>query len=298
VTLRVLMFGATGQVAREVRRRAGPELQVRALDRSAADLADPNACAALVADADVDVVINAAAYTAVDRAEDEIALAEQVNGVAPGAMAQAAAARNLPFLHVSTDYVFAGDADRPWCEDDPTGPINAYGRSKRTGEIAVAAAGGPHAVLRTAWVFSAHGANFLRTMLRLAAARDALSVVDDQIGDPTPAAAIADALITVAHAFNEGRGVSGVFHFSGGPGVSWRLFAEEIFRQASARGMIARVPKVTPIPSAAWPTPAARPRNSRLNCGRIASSYGIDKPDWRNAVDAVLADLAGAGPEA
>ena len=178
-----------------------------ALGRAEADLADPESCARAVAAAETDIVVNAAAYTAVDRAEQEEAVATTVNGEAPGAIARAAAGRGLPFLHVSTDYVFDGSGDGPWTEDDPPAPLGAYGRSKLAGERAVAAAGGAHAILRTSWVHAGHGANFVRTMLRAGASRPRLTVVDDQRGGPTPASAVAATLVALAHAFANGRGV-------------------------------------------------------------------------------------------
>jgi dTDP-4-dehydrorhamnose reductase len=289
--MRVLVFGETGQVARELAARAAARgIALETLGRAAADLADPAACAAAVARAQADVAINAAAYTAVDRAETEPDLAAAVNAAAPGAMARAAAARGLPFLHVSTDYVFDGAPGRPWREDDPTGPLGVYGATKLAGEAAVAAAGGPHAVLRTAWVFSAHGANFVKTMLRLAETRDALRVVDDQIGGPTPAAAIADALLDMAGAFAAGRGVPGVFHFAGAPATSWAAFAAAIFVASAARG--GRAPAVEPIPSSDYPTPARRPLNSVLDCAKIRAAYGIAQPDWRAGLETVLGEIA------
>lgn len=284
MTLKILVFGRTGQVAAELQALAGPDLVVEALGRDRADLADPAACAAQVAATDAGAVINAAAYTAVDRAESEEALATVVNGHAPGAMARACAARGLPFLHVSTDYVFDGSGDRPWREDDPTGPLGAYGRSKLEGERQVAAAGGPHVILRTAWVFSAHGSNFVKTMLRVGAGRDRLTVVDDQRGGPTAAADIAAALVAIARAFAAGRGVSGVFHYAGAPAASWCGFAREIF----ARSGWPTPPEVAPIRTEDWPTPAARPRNSVLDCGKIAAAYGIGQPAWPEALDRVL----------
>ncbi len=291
MTLKLLVFGRTGQVATELRRLSGPDLAIEALGRDAADLSDPDRCAAAVAATDADAVINAAAYTAVDRAEQEEALATRVNGDAPGAMARAAAARGLPFLHVSTDYVFDGSGDRPWREDDPVAPLGAYGRSKLAGERAVAAAGGAHVILRTAWVFAGHGANFVRTMLRVGATRERLTVVDDQRGGPTAAADIAAALVAIARAFAAGRGVSGVFHFAGAPTVTWRGFAEEIFRQAD---WIA-APEVAPISTKDWtkdrPAAAARPSNSALDCAKIAQAYGIAQPAWREALATAIGEL-------
>lgn len=284
--LKLLVFGSTGQVATELARCARADLVVSCLSRAEADLADPSACAAAVAGTDADVIINAAAYTAVDRAETDEAAATVVNGTAPGAMAEAAARRGLPFLHLSTDYVFDGTGDGPRAEDAPTAPLNAYGRSKLAGERAIAAAGGAAVVMRTAWVFSAHGSNFVKTMLRLGATRDQISVVADQHGCPTAAADIAGALVTVARAFGAGRGVPGTFHFGGTPQTTWHGFAEAIFERAGGKR-----PVVLPIASAAYPTPAARPRNSVLDCTRIRDAYGIAAPDWRPALDRVLADL-------
>ncbi|MEX2518931.1 MAG: dTDP-4-dehydrorhamnose reductase [Paracoccaceae bacterium] len=282
--MKILMFGATGQVAREVLRRAGP-VKVTALGRDRADLSDPEACAAAVREADADAVLNAAAWTQVDGAEAEPEAAQTVNAAAPGAMAAAAAARGLPFVQISTDYVFDGSGDAPWREDDKTGPLGVYGGAKLAAERAVAEAGGAHAILRTSWVFSAHGANFVKTMLRLGAERGALSIVDDQIGGPTPAAAIADACLAIARAQTEGKGRSGVFHFSGQPAVSWRAFAEAIFAEAGLSVA------VTPIGTADYPTPARRPLNSRLDCAKIAAVYGLQAPDWRAGLKDVVKEL-------
>ena len=297
--MRLLVFGRTGQVATELLRLAGPDLAVSALGRAEADLADPEACAAAVRRAagggangrpnggTADVVINAAAYTAVDRAEAEEALATRVNGEAPGAMARAAAACGLPFLHVSTDYVFDGGKAGPWVEDDPPAPLSAYGRSKLAGERAVAAAGGPHAILRTSWVHAGHGGNFVRTMLKAGASRPRLTVVDDQHGGPTAAADIAAALVAIARAFAGARGVRGIFHFCGTPATSWHGFAREIFGQARWLA----TPEIAPIRTADWPTPAVRPRNSVLDCTKIRAAYGIAQPDWRASLGPVLAEL-------
>lgn len=278
--MRILVFGKTGQVATELGRQA----EVLALGRDAADLADPDACADAIAGHAPDLVINAAAYTAVDRAETEQALAHAVNAQAPAAMARAAAARGIPFLHVSTDYVFDGSGTAPRRETDPVAPLNVYGRTKLAGEDAVRAAGGAHAILRTSWVFSAHGTNFVKTMLRLSESRDVLDVVEDQIGGPTPAADIAAALLTMARAMHTGA-PGGTFHFAGVPAVSWAGFAREIFAQAGRRVT------VTGIPSSGYPTPAARPLNSRLDCGAISRAFGIDPPDWRTGLSDVLKDL-------
>lgn len=276
----ILVFGKSGQVALELQRQA----DVLALGRDQVDLTDPSACAAAIRASGASVVINAAAYTAVDRAEEEEAVAGLVNGEAPGAMARACAELGIPFLHVSTDYVFAGDGAAAWRESDPVAPQNAYGRTKLAGEAAVQAAGGNSAILRTSWVFSAHGINFVKTMLRLAETRDALNVVNDQIGGPTPADKIAEALLTMAKAMQQGQR-GGIYHFAGKPDCSWAEFAEEIFKQAG------KPVAVTGIPSTDYPTPAKRPLNSRLDCSKIARDFGISAPDWRAGLTRVLNDL-------
>lgn len=285
--MRFLVFGTTGQLARELSRRAPEGVTVQAIGRDVADLTDPAACAAVVAAAKADIILNAAAYTAVDQAETDRATADLVNGEAPGAMARAAAARGLPFLHVSTDYVFDGAGTRPWREDDPVAPLGAYGASKLLGERRVAEAGGQAVILRTAWVFSAHGKNFVKTMLRVGAEREALSVVDDQRGGPTAAADIADALFTIAAAFGKGHGLPGIYHFAGAPTVSWADFAEAIFAASS----LPRKPVVNRIPSSDYPTPAKRPGNSALDCSLLARTYGITQPDWRKSLADIIGEL-------
>jgi dTDP-4-dehydrorhamnose reductase len=285
--MRLLVFGRSGQVATELARAAAAEgLALTALGRAEVDLADPQACARAIAVAEADAVINAAAHTAVDRAESEPDLAGRINAEAPGAMAAAAAARGLPFLHLSTDYVFDGTPGRPWRENDPPAPLGVYGASKLEGERAVAAAGGWHVILRTAWVFSAHGSNFVKTMLRLGAERDELRVVDDQRGGPTPATDIAAALLVIARAFAAGRGVPGTFHYAGRPAVSWADFAEAVF---AARGGPA--PRIERIATVDYPTPARRPLNSVLDCSRIARAYGLAQPDWRPGLARVIEEL-------
>lgn len=230
-SMNILVFGKTGQLATALQQLA-PGAQY--LGRDDADLTDPGACAAAMRRANVDVVINAAAYTAVDRAESEPKTAILVSSAAPAAMARAAADRGLPFLHVSSDYVFDGSGSTPWPVDAPIGPLGVYGRTKREGEADVRAAAGPHAILRTSWVFSAHGANFLKTMLRLGRTRTSLSVVADQIGGPTSAA---------------------------------------------------------DIPTTAYPTPAQRRLNSRLDCSTMTESFGIAQLNWRTSPASVLKNL-------
>jgi len=283
----ILVFGSTGQVATELRRLL-PDATYLGRDR--ADLTDPAACAAAIRLHAPEAVINAAAWTAVDRAETEAAEAALVNGAAPGAMARACADLGVPFVHISTDYVFAGDGSAPWKPSDPTGPLGAYGRTKLAGEQAIAAAGGTWVVLRTSWVFSAHGANFVKTMLRLSETRDALNVVADQVGGPTPAADIAAACVTIARALIADPSKGGLHHFAGAPDVSWADFARAIFARAG------RAVTVTGIPAADYPTPAVRPANSRLDCAALEAAFGIPRPDWGAGLDAVLAELAWRTP--
>ena len=282
--MKLLVFGQTGQVARELQARDGPDLEIVALGRDRADLEDPAACAEQVAQTGADAVINAAAYTGVDRAEEEEARATVINGAAPAAMAEAAVRRGVPFLHVSTDYVFDGSSSAPFAPGDRPAPVNAYGRSKLAGEEGVRAAGGQAAILRTSWVFSAHGANFVKTMLGLSQTRDALSVVDDQIGGPTPADDIAATLITMARAMLAGQG-GGTWHFAGAPAISWAGFARETFAQAG------RDVAVTGIPSTDYPTLAARPLNSRLDCATLETDFGIRPADWKAGLSRAIAEL-------
>lgn len=287
--MKLLVFGQTGQVARELARRLPAGVTADFLGRDRADLSDPAACAAAVMATDAQAVINAAAWTAVDRAETEEPAATVVNGDAPGAMARACAARGLPLLHISTDYVFDGAGTAPFAPDHPTAPLGAYGRSKLAGEIAVRAAGGQHLILRTSWVVSAHGANFVKTMLRLGAERPALRVVADQIGGPTPAAAIADALFICARAM-QGGAPGGTHHFSGAPDTSWADFARRIMDRAGLPCAI------EDIPASAYPTPARRPANSRMDCSALHAAFGIARPDWQAGLDDILRDLGALSP--
>jgi dTDP-4-dehydrorhamnose reductase len=278
--MKILVFGRTGQVATELQLRA----DVTALGRAEADLGDPAACAAAIIAYQPDVVINAAAYTAVDLAQEQAALAQTVNGDAPGAMARACASLDIPFLHISTDYVFDGSGTAPWRVNDPVAPLGVYGSTKAAGEDAVRAAGGRYAIMRTSWVFSAHGANFVKTMLRLSETRDALNVVNDQIGGPTPAGAIADALLAMAQAMVAGH-KGGTYHYAGSPAVSWEDFAREIFATAQ------RAVTVTGITTAQYPTPAKRPLNSRLDCSVLGTDFNISPPDWKTDLANIVSDL-------
>lgn len=282
--MKVLVFGETGQVATALRKRAG-DVALICLGRDQADLGSPDMLRAAIAATDADVIINAAAYTAVDKAETDTDHAEQVNHLAVGTMARAAAKRGLPLIHISTDYVFPGDGDQPWHPEDETGALSVYGATKRRGEEALAMAGGTSAILRTSWVVSATGNNFVKTMLRLGADRDALRVVDDQIGAPTAADDIADALLVMARAYAAGRKESGIYHFASTSECSWADFAAEIFAQAGITCEITR------IPTTEYPTPAARPLNSRLDCTTLERDFGITRPDWRKSLTDILKDL-------
>ncbi len=277
----ILVFGQSGQVATELAAYDG----VTCLSRADADLTDPMACAAAIAMYAPRAVINAAAYTAVDKAEDDLEAARAVNGTAAIAMAEACNAQGIPFVHISTDYVFDGSGQKPWQPPDATGPLGAYGATKLAGEDGIRAAGGTFAILRTSWVFSAHGNNFVKTMLRLGAERDALSIVADQIGGPTSARSIAEACMTMAEQLQSGPDKTGTYHFAGHPNTSWADFAREIFEQAEITC------EVTNIPTASYPTPAKRPQNSRLDCTATTETFGIVLPDWRKDLGDVLTTL-------
>ena len=276
---KVLIFGQTGQVARELARHVPAGIKVEFLGRERADLGDPISCAAAIMARRPEVVINAAAWTGVDAAEASEDEAMVVNAEAPGAMARACASRGLPFLHISSDYVFDGAGDQPFAVDHPTAPLGAYGRSKLAGEELVLEAGG--LILRTSWVFSAHGANFVKTMLRLGIARDSLNVVADQIGGPTPAADIARALYVLAQ-----TDARGIVHFAGAPDVSWADFARAVMAGA---GLPCQIKDIS---SADYPTPAKRPMNSRLDCSGL-ERIGLERPDWRAGLADVLKELNG-----
>jgi len=280
--MRLLVCGQSGQVATELARRAPAAVF---LSRDRTDLADPDACATAIRAHAPDAVINAAAYTAVDRAEEDDALAMRINAKAPAVMARECASLGIPLVHISTDYVFDGSGTAPWHPDDTPAPQNAYGRSKLDGERVIVQVGGPHAILRTSWVFSAHGANFLRTMLRLSETHDALSIVDDQIGGPTPAADIAAACLAIAEQLRTDPGKSGTYHYSGTPDVSWKGFAEAIF------ALTERNVAISGIGTADYPAAAQRPLNSRLDCMTTETVFALPRPDWRVGLRDVLTEL-------
>tara|TARA_R110002051_G_scaffold3961_2_gene20989 strand:+ start:10867 stop:11733 length:867 start_codon:yes stop_codon:yes gene_type:complete len=283
--MKILVFGHSGQVATELRALNGDDIQITALSRADADLTDPAASAAAINAHAPDAVINAAAYTAVDKAESDVETAHLINADAPAAMARACAARGIPFVYISTDYVFSGAGDTPWKPADPTDPQSVYGYTKRAGEVAVVQVGGGYAVLRTSWVVSAHGNNFVKTMLRLGSEREALNIVADQVGGPTGAAEIALACVTIAKTLALEPEKSGIYHFSGAPGTSWADFARAIFDAAKITCAI------TDIPSSDYTTPAKRPLNSRLDCSATEVTFGISRPDWRESLTHILTQL-------
>ncbi|MGR3617165.1 MAG: dTDP-4-dehydrorhamnose reductase [Paracoccaceae bacterium] len=277
----ILVFGKTGQVAQELAAFDG----VVCLNRTQADLSDPETCVTAIRSYRPVAVINAAAFTAVDQAEDNETLATQINGHTPGLLAQTCANMDIPFVSLSTDYVFNGMGETPWRSDDMAEPLNAYGRSKLVGERAISQAGGKWAVVRTSWVVSAHGNNFVKTMLRLGRDRDALSIVGDQIGAPTPAKAIAAACLEIADQLIKDSSKSGFYHLSGQPDTSWFAFAQTIFEIAGITCA------VTPISTQDYPTPARRPLNSRLDCASLETVFDIKRPDWQHGLRDILSDL-------
>jgi dTDP-4-dehydrorhamnose reductase len=293
--MRLVVTGVSGQVALSLADRAPAGVTVLALGRPAIDLADPAGIAPALAQLDAEVVVNAAAYTAVDKAESDREAAFAVNATGAGAVAGAAHALGLPLIHLSTDYVFDGAKATAYLETDSPCPTGVYGASKLAGETAVMAAHPGAVIARTAWVYSPFGANFVKTMLRLAASRDDLGVVDDQIGNPTSAGDIADGLLQIAAnllARRDDPALAGLFHMTGSGEASWADLAEAVFAASAARGgPTARVGRIT---TAQYPTPARRPANSRLDCARLAAVHGVRLPDWRPSVDSVVARLLAA----
>ncbi len=302
--MKLLVLGASGQVGFELVRALAPLGEVVAATRTAdgkrieADLAQPASLASALDAVRADIVVNAAAYTAVDRAEDEPALADRVNHLAVGEIGRWARQSGARIVHYSTDYVFEGSATTPYREDDPTAPLGVYGRSKLAGEQALRASGAPHLLLRTAWVYGARGHNFLRTMLRLAAERDEIRVVADQIGAPTPARVIADTTAAMIRRWlAEGERLDGTYHVVTRGQTSWFAFAEAILRGARERSLIPALPRIVPITTADYPTRARRPAYSVLDGARLERAFGLQLPEWASALAAVLDELAAARDE-
>jgi dTDP-4-dehydrorhamnose reductase len=299
-----LVTGAGGQVGHALL-KVLPELgDVVATDVGNApnvrqvDFTDASALVDLVRAVKPSVIINPAAYTAVDKAEAEAELAHKINAVAPGVLAAEAKRLGVPLIHYSTDYVFDGSGSAPRREDASTGPLSVYGRSKLDGELAITASGANHVILRTSWVFSEHGHNFVKTMLKLGAEREELKIVADQIGAPTSAAFLADMTVTV---IKQGMAAgfsakSGTYHLACAGETSWHGFASEVFRQGRERGATLKVQRIEPIPTEAYPTPARRPKNSRLDCTKFERAFAVGRPTWHQALSRVMADLMPGAP--
>jgi dTDP-4-dehydrorhamnose reductase len=295
--MKILLFGAGGQVGWELQRSLQPLGEVLALGsrdaRFAADFSAPASLAATIAAVKPDVIVNAAAYTAVDKAESEPALAQAINADAPGVIARAAAASGAWLLHYGTDYVFDGSGDQPRAEDAPTAPLSVYGRSKLAGEEQIRASGCRHLILRTSWVYAARGGNFARTMLRLAAERTTLNVIDDQVGAPTGADLLAD---LAAHMIRRARAapeLSGTYHAVAAGSTSWHGYARFVIEAARARGIPLALPPegLAAIPTSAYPTPARRPLNSRLDTRKLRERFDLALPDWRLGVARMLEEV-------
>ncbi|QRG05082.1 dTDP-4-dehydrorhamnose reductase [Xanthobacter dioxanivorans] len=294
---RILLFGAAGQLGREVTALAAARgLDLVGLDHAALDISDPVAVARALEAARPDALINAAAYTAVDKAESEPERAARINAFAPGLIAERCARYGTPLIHVSTDYVFDGTKAGAYVEADPVHPVGVYGRTKAAGEAAIRAAHERHVIVRTSWVYGAYGNNFLKTMLRLAGERDELKVVADQRGCPTATRDLAEALLAVAEAAAKGDARFGTYHFAGTGATTWHGFAAAIV--AAAEKHTGRRPRVTPITTADYPTPARRPKNSALASDLFERSFGVRAAPWERrvieVVDALLAETAAA----
>ena len=288
--MKLFVLGAGGQVGRELRRLAWPAgYAIAARDHAGLDIARREEVTAAITRERPDIVINAAAYTAVDRAESEAAAAWAANATGPGNLAAACRDAAIPLIHLSTDYVFDGSKSAPYREDDPVAPLGVYGASKEAGERAVRETLAEHVIIRTAWVYAAHGRNFVHTMLRLAAERPVLRVVDDQIGSPTSAADLAAALAAIVGRLAGGGTAWGTYHFAGAGAVSWHDFAAAIFELASRwRG---GPPRIEAIATTDYPTPAQRPANSVLDCSKIGAAFGVTPRAWRDALAEVIREI-------
>jgi len=289
----ILLFGAGGQLGRELV-RAGAERGVPliALSRAEADIADPTAVRTAIMRHKPSLVVNAAAYTKVDAAESEIEVARAGNEIGPAVLAAASAAADVPLVHISTDYVFDGSKESAYVEEDPIAPINTYGRTKAAGERAVREAAAKHVILRTSWVYGEFGQNFLKTMLRLAATRDELRVVSDQRGSPTSTADLAAAILSVSPHLAANENVWGTYHYAGSGVTTWYGFASRIV--AAQAPLTVRAPRVTPITTDEFPTPARRPANSVLDCGKFGRVFGFSGRPWTEETDRITRALLSA----
>lgn len=294
--MRILLFGKNGQVGWELQRSLAPLGELIALDRHLlnglqGDLSDPEALRATIRHLKPDVIVNAAAYNAVDKAESEKELAALINTQAVAVMADEALALNALLVHYSTDYVFSGEGDAPWREDDPVAPLNQYGISKRAGEEAIVASGCSHLIFRTSWVYSVRGNNFAKTMLRLAKEREALNVIFDQVGAPTGADLIADVTAHAILKVKQSADLAGIYHLVAGGEVSWHGYASHVIEFAGKIGEQLKVTEVNPIESAAYPTPARRPLNSRLNTQKLRNNFALRLPEWQSGVNRMLMEV-------
>ena len=295
--MKILLFGKGGQLGWELQRSLAPLGQLIALDRHSTDhcgdLANLPGLVATVRALRPDVIVNAAAYTAVDKAESEPELARTVNALAPGVLAQEAFQIGALLVHYSTDYVFDGSGRRPWTEADAPAPLSVYGRTKLEGEQLIQAAGPNHLILRTSWVYAARGGNFAKTMLRLAQERERLTVIDDQFGAPTGADLLADVTAHAIRQLRQRAGDAGLYHLVAGGETSWHGYAKHVLAQAeraqSAIKIIAK--EVAPVPTSAFPTPAQRPLNSRLDTAKLQATFGLRLPAWQQGVDRMLAEI-------
>ena len=291
--MKILLFGKNGQIGWELQRALAPLGELIAFGSADADFARPESLAATVQAVAPDIIVNAAAHTAVDRAESEPDLAMAINAESPAVLAREAAVLGAWLLHYSSDYVFDGSGSTPWVEDAPTAPLSVYGRSKLEGELAIRASGCKHLILRTSWVYAARGSNFAKTMLRLASERDRLSVVDDQFGAPTGAELLADVSAHVLRTAIERPRVAGLYHVVAGGETNWHGYARHVIAFARKAGRSIKVADdaIEPVPGSAFPTPARRPANSRLNTGKFRDTFGLALPAWQVGVERVLAEL-------
>jgi dTDP-4-dehydrorhamnose reductase len=295
--MKILLLGKNGQVGWELQRSLAPLGQVVALDRHSTmvcgDLSRPDELAQTVRELRPDVIVNAAAHTAVDRAETETELATVLNATAPAALAQAAREVGAWLVHYSTDYVFNGEGTMPWRESDITAPLNVYGRTKQDGEMAIAHSGCQHLIFRTSWVYASRGGNFAKTMLRLAQERDRLTVIDDQWGAPTSADLIADVTAQALAQAQQGRAASGIYHLVAAGHTSWHGYAQHVIETARRIQPATdwRVQEVAPVPSSAFVTAAHRPHNSRMDTTKIQEAFGLSLPPWQQGVDRMLAEI-------
>jgi len=295
--MKILLLGCDGQVGWELQRSLQPLGEVLALDFQsrdyAADFSRPESLAATIAAVRPDLIVNSAAHTAVDKAESEPALAQAINADGPGVLARAAAASGAWLVHYSTDYVFDGSGDQPRDEDAATGPLSVYGRTKLDGEAQIRASGCQHLILRTSWVYAARGGNFAKTMLRLAASKTELNVIDDQVGAPTGADLLADLTALMARSAMANPDLSGTYHAVAAGATSWHGYAKLVIETARARGVPLTLPAdaLHAIPTSAYPTPAPRPLNSRLDTRKLRERFGVHLPDWESGVRRMLAEI-------